>query len=93
MKSEIKIKKADHINDYVIKIVFSDGKEQSIDFEQFIKASHHPEVRKFLNRKKFTNFVIRDGDLMWGDFDLIFPIMDLYQNKIIKNKTDDSKYK
>ena len=22
------------------------------------------------------------GELMWGDFDLIFPIMDLYQNSI-----------
>ena len=23
-----------------------------------------------------------DGELMWGDFDLIFPVMDLYHNSI-----------
>lgn len=53
-----------------------------MDFGPFLKNSLHPEIRKFLNPKLFSRFTVENGELMWGDFDLIFPIMDLYENKI-----------
>ena len=28
-------------------------------------------------------FALNDGDLMWGDYDLIFPVMDLYHSAIV----------
>ncbi len=34
----------------------------------------------------FKGFEIIDGNLDWNNFDLCFPIMDLYQNEIIKEE-------
>jgi len=78
----IKIINAKFLEKYKLKISYSDGTEQIVDFEPFLRHSQHPEVQKYLNAQKFKNFTLSDGDLMWGDFDLIFPIMDLYENKI-----------
>ncbi len=36
----------------------------------------------FLDRARFAEFAVRDGDLIWGDYDLCFPIADLYENRI-----------
>jgi Protein of unknown function (DUF2442) len=78
----IKVKSAKHAGGHKLVIEFSDGTSQAVDFGPFLEASFHPETRKFLNPKKFKQFTVRDGDLMWGDFDLIFPVMDLYENKL-----------
>ena len=82
----LKIIKAKLLEDYKLSIVFSDKKEQIVDFEPFLKQSSHMEVRKYLEKKYFKKFHIKNGDLMWGDFDLIFPIADLYKNQILKTK-------
>lgn len=79
----LKIISAKYIEKYKLLIVYSDGKEQIIDFGPFLLTSQHPEIQKYLNLKKFKKFTLSEGDLMWGDFDLIFPIMDLYNNKIL----------
>ena len=81
MKS-IKIEKAKHVGGHRLVIDFSDGISQTVDFGPFLESSLHPEIRKFLDPKKFKQFIVRDGDLMWGDFDLIFPILDLYENNL-----------
>jgi hypothetical protein len=81
-KKNLKIETAKHIGGHRLLLTFSDGKEQAVDFGHFLENSRHPEVRKFLNPKKFRSFTIENGDLMWGDFDLIFPIIDLYENKL-----------
>ena len=78
----LKIKKAELVSGHKLHLSFSDGHEQLVDFGPFLKNSLHPEIRKFLNPKLFRRFTVENGELMWGDFDLIFPIMDLYENKI-----------
>ncbi|CAN5512853.1 hypothetical protein BH09BAC6_BH09BAC6_28110 [soil metagenome] len=30
----------------------------------------------------FCNFEIKDGNLNWNDYDMIFPISELYEGKI-----------
>jgi len=35
-----------------------------------------------LNEKLFSNFAITDGNINWNDYELIFPISDLYNGKI-----------
>jgi len=82
----IRIESAEHIGAHKLSLFFSDGKEQVVDFGPFLENSLHPEIRKFLNPKKFKQFTIEHGELMWGDFDLIFPIMDLYENKLKRGK-------
>lgn len=67
---------------YKLKIRFSDGVSRTVDFQPFLKSSQNPEIRAFLNPKKFSEFAVRDGDLMWGDYELCFPIASLYENRI-----------
>ena len=81
--ADLKITRVKHICDFTLLITFSDGKTNEVDFEPFLKSSLHPEVKKYLDQKKFSNFSLKNGDLMWGDFDLIFPITDLYQKAAV----------
>ncbi len=78
----IKIKDVKYSGGYSLRIKFSDETIREVDFEPFLKRSLHPEIRKYLKRKNFSNYIVKDGELMWGDFDLIFPISDLYKNSI-----------
>ena len=61
---------AEHVSGYAIKVRFSDGAERVIDFESFLKQSTNPHIRKYLAIEKFTGFQIRNGDLVWNDYDL-----------------------
>ncbi len=87
----LKIEKAKHMGRHILKISFSDDTDKIIDFKPFLEESRNPEIRKYLSIKCFKKFKIRNGDLMWGDFDLIFPLMDLYANKISEIR-DAKKY-
>jgi len=90
-KKILKIESAKHIGGHRLMLAFSDGKEQAVDFGHFLENSRHPEIRKFLNPKNFKSFKIENGDLMWGDFDMIFPITDLYENKLAHGEAAVSK--
>lgn len=46
-----------------------------------------PTIRKYLSEEQFKDFKIKDGNLDWNDFDMCFPIADLYRNSILKEKT------
>ncbi len=67
----LKILSAKHVGGHRLNLIFSDGKEQVVDFGPFLQSSVHPEIRKFLSQKKFKHFNVDGGDLMWGDFDLL----------------------
>jgi len=78
----IEIKSAVYIGDYAIRIIFNDGVNRLVDFKSFLETSYHPSIRKYLDENKFKEFEIIDGNLNWNDYDLIFPIYDLYQGKV-----------
>lgn len=78
----IAIKSAHYIGDYAIRIFFSDESYKLIDFKPFLESSLHPSIRKYLEEDKFKDFQIIDGNLNWNDYDLIFPITDLYEGKL-----------
>lgn len=77
------VKKVKYLGDYVLRILFSDGHEQAVDFKPFLKNSTHPGIRKYLSEKKFKEYKIIHGNINWNDYELIFPIDDLYNGKII----------
>ena len=70
------------MSDYTIRIKFSDGNERLVDFKPFLLKSLHPSIKKYLDEKKFSDFSITDGNLNWNDYDLIFPLSDLYNGRI-----------
>jgi hypothetical protein len=78
----LKIESAKYLNDYAIRIKFSDGIERLVDFKPFLSQSLHPSVKKYLDEKKFSKFTLIDGNLNWNNYDLIFPLNDLYNGRI-----------
>ena len=78
----ISIKSAIYLDDYSIKVIFSDGVENVIDFKPFLNQSIHPSIKKYLNKDLFVIFKIVNGNLNWNDYDLIFPISELYDGAI-----------
>ena len=67
---------------YVLRLRFADGKTVTVDFGPFLRQSGHPEIRKYLKPGLFKSYRLERGELMWGDFDLCFPIADLYEGRI-----------
>ena len=78
----IDIRSAKYIGDFAIRVFFSDGFNRLVDFKPFLETSLHPSIRKYLNEDMFKQFEIIDGNLNWNDYDLIFPIDDLYEGKL-----------
>lgn len=78
----ISIVEARYIKDYLIKLIFNDGSEKTVDFGNFLNSSHHPQIRKYLKTEKFKEFSIIDGNINWNDYDMIFPLEDLYNGEI-----------
>ena len=78
----IEILSAEHLQDYKIRLNFNDGKSRVVDFEHFLGNALNPMTRKYLKRTNFRNFRIEFGDLVWGDYEMSFPIWDLYEGNI-----------
>jgi hypothetical protein len=88
MNPEVTIIQAKHLGGYCLELEFGDGKRQKVNFESFLRKSLHPEIQSYLAMEKFKQFRLEHGDLVWGDYDLCFPIMDLYENQILHNNAD-----
>lgn len=86
----IAIEQAEYMGGYKIRLVFNDYKNQIIDFYNFIVSSYNPEIQKYKDLELFKQFSITDGDLEWNDYDLCFPIADLYENRNIGTSNDNS---
>lgn len=82
MEPIIEIKEAKYIDGYKIALKFNDGKENIIDFSDFILHSNHPDIKRYKDLELFKSFKLEYGDIQWNDYDLAFPVYDLYQNKI-----------
>lgn len=91
MKKRIQILKARYLKEYTLELIFSDKKIQLVDFRVFLESATNPEISKYLKIINFKKFKLVDGDLMWGDFDLLFPIMDLYRNRILPENSSKLK--
>lgn len=79
---DIMIQSAIYIKDYSIKITFTDGSEQLVDFSSFLDKAIHPSIKKYLNKELFVTFQIVNGNLNWNNYDLIFPISQLYNGAV-----------
>jgi len=78
----VQIESARFVAPCKLHLQFDDGHENTVDFGPFLKNSEHPSLRAYLDLKRFKNFTVEDGVLHWNDFDLVFPMADLYEGKI-----------
>ncbi len=67
---------------FQIELIFDDKHRQVVDFQPFLAHSQHPAIRAYLQPERFAGFDVSHGELKWGDFDLCFPMADLYENNI-----------
>jgi hypothetical protein len=65
-----------------LRLDFNDSTTQVVNFLPFLSQSQHPEIRSFLDPQKFSHYRLEHGDLVWGDYELCFPIADLHENKL-----------
>lgn len=80
----LQIINADIVGDLIIRLFFNDDTVQDINIGDFIRRHPHPQYNKYLDPKLFSNFNIENGNIVWGDdWDLIFPIEQLHDGKII----------
>jgi hypothetical protein len=82
MPKVVRIVSAEYLPPYKLRLFFDDGHESLVDFAPFLSKSRHPSVQAYHDRKQFRQFRIEDGFLHWNDFDLVFPMADLYAGVI-----------
>lgn len=80
----INIVSVTQIDKYKLRLSFDDGVVQDVDFGKFLNKAPHPDIRAYLEENRFNTFRLEHGELVWGDYDLCFPIMGLYLNQIDK---------
>ena len=78
----VRVESAEYIPPYKLRLRFDDGHETLVDFGPFLSQSRHPAIQAYHDRKLFRKFTIEDGFLHWNDFELVFPMTDLYEGKI-----------
>ena len=78
----IYIEQIQQLDGYKLHLFFNDQSSQVIDFKPFLSQSTNPLIRKYLSPKEFAKFEMDTGDLEWNDYDLCFPIADLYENSV-----------
>ncbi len=79
----LEIESAEYIDGYKLELTFNDGKISIVDFKNFILSSGHPEIKKYQDKNLFKNFNLTYGELEWSDYDLAFPVSDLYEKQEI----------
>ncbi len=83
LQEQVTIDSARYVSDYTIHITFNNGKERVVDFSAFLMKSLHPSIKKYLDKHLFSQFSLVDGNLNWNNYDLIFPIADLYHGQVM----------
>lgn len=78
----LEITEAKYVSDHKIRLTFNDGVVRVVDFGPFLAKARNPDTTDYRDIQKFKGFRIQNGDLMWGDFQMIFPISDLYKGEI-----------
>ena len=79
----LSIVKSEYLSDYIIRLSFSDGTINEVDFGNYLYRHPHPQYDKYRDLFKFKKYRIENGDIYWGKHgDLIFPIDNLYFNDL-----------
>lgn len=79
----LSITSANYVQPLSVELYFSDGVVKTVDVGAFIKSHPHPQYNRYLDEKKFRQFKIENGNIVWGkNWDLIFPVEDLHRGYI-----------
>lgn len=82
----LEVTEAKYVSGYKLLLTFNDGTVRVVDFVPFLANARNPDTTDYRDLEQFKRFHVEDGDLMWGDYQMIFPIMDLYRGNILKGE-------
>jgi hypothetical protein len=82
----LEIVRAGYVSGCKIRLTFNDGMVRVMDFEPFLRKALNPDITKYRQLRNFKKFHLHHGDLMWGDYDMIFPMEDLHRGNILKSE-------
>jgi hypothetical protein len=82
----LEVIEAKYVSGYKLLLTFNDGAVRVVDFGPFLAKARNPDTTDYRDLRKFKSFDIQEGDLIWGDYQMIFPIMDLYRGNILKGE-------
>jgi hypothetical protein len=78
----LEITEASHVAGHRIRLTFNDGTTRVVDFGPFLAKARNPDTTDYREVERFKRFRIESGDLVWGDYQMIFPIFDLHRGVI-----------
>jgi len=78
----IEIINACYLENYKIEFDFMDNTKKTVNFESFLKQAKNPMIKKYLDLETFKDFTLRDGDIDWNDYELCFPIANIYEGNL-----------
>ncbi len=84
---ERNVTSARHLSECRLEITFSDGHVQNVDFGPFLQQAH-PELRKYLDEEEFSRVEVKHGNLSWNDYEMCFPIEDLYFGNLMHGESE-----
>ena len=73
---------AELVGPYTLALTFATGERRTVDFGPFLHQAGHPAIRAYLDETRFQQFKIVQGNLNWNDYDLIFPVAELFNGTI-----------
>jgi hypothetical protein len=76
------VQSAEPSGDLKLRLTFSDGTQRVVDFGPFLRQSRNPLIQAYQDPAAFARFSVQDGDLIWDDYELCFPIADLYEGRL-----------
>ncbi len=80
---KLTITNASDAGNLTVLLTFSDNTTKVIDIGSFIRRYPHPQYNKYLDERKFRQFKLEDGNIVWGkNWDLIFPVEQLHKGVI-----------
>ena len=81
-KKNITVINAVYVKDFCLKVFFDDGSSQTVDLSEFLENPPNPIYKKYLKEKNLKKFQIINGNLNWNDYEMIFPVANLYRGAI-----------
>ncbi len=82
IKKNINVIEAVYVKNFRLKVFFDDGSSQTVDLSEFLGNPPNPVYKKYLKEKNLKNFEIINGNVNWNDYEMIFPVADLYRGVI-----------
>lgn len=81
--STLQVIRAEYVGNVCLRIFFSDGTSQTVDFSPFILKHPHPQYNRYLEPKNFKKFSVEYGNIVWGkNWDMVFPVEQLYSGRV-----------